>query len=117
MEHKLDATNQILGRLATKVAVLLRGKDSPNFDPARIGNNKVTVFNTDKIRFSGKKLAQKLYRRHSGYHGGLKEKSLADLMVKDSRLALRRAVNGMLPKNRSRQRLMKNLILFKEEGR
>lgn len=113
MEYKLDATNQILGRLASKIALLLRGKNSPHFDPARPSNNKVMIFNTDKISFSGKKFTQKLYRRHSGYHGGLKEKNLADLMMKDSRLALRWAVNGMLPKNRSRQRFLKNLVLFK----
>lgn len=112
MEYKLDATDQILGRLASKVAFLLRGKDSPRFDPSRPSNNKVTVFNTDKMRVTGKKLAQKLYRRHSGYHGGLKEKKLSDLMVKDSRLVLRLAVQGMLPKNKTRQRLMKNLILY-----
>jgi len=115
MEYRIDASNKILGRLASQIALLLRGKDSPHFDPARAGNNKVIVFNTDKLGLSGKKIAQKLYRRHSGYHGGLKEKKLSDLITKDSCLVLRLAVQGMLPKNRSRQVFLKNLILFKGE--
>ncbi len=116
MEYKIDATNQILGRLASKIAVLLRGKNDPNFDPSRPSNNKVVILNTDKLRFSGKKkLTQKLYRRHSGFHGGLKEKRLVEVMTKDSRLALRWAVLGMLPKNRLRPKFIKNLFLFKGE--
>lgn len=118
MEYKLDATNQVLGRLASKVALLLRGKNDPHFDPARSGNNKVIILNTNKLRFSGKKkLTQKLYRRHSGFPGGLKEKRLADVMARDSRLALRWAIRGMLPKNKLRQIFIKNLFLFKEEER
>lgn len=114
MEYKLDATNQILGRLASKIALLLRGKDNPRFDPSRPGNNRVIILNTDKLRLSSKKkLTQKLYRRHSGFPGGLKEKRLADVIAKDSRLALRWAVRGMLPKNKLRQIFVKNLILFR----
>ncbi|QQG45110.1 MAG: 50S ribosomal protein L13 [Candidatus Sungiibacteriota bacterium] len=115
MEYKIDAANKILGRLATEVVVLLRGKNSPSFDPARMSGNKVIVFNTDKIRVSGKKLGQKLYRRHSGYHGGLKEEKLREVLARDSRLVLRRAVMGMLPKNRLRKKMIKDLILVKEE--
>lgn len=116
MEYKLDATNKILGRLATEIAVLLRGKHTPRFDPAKLNINRVCVFNTDKIRVSGKKMQQKLYRRHSGYHGGLKEEKMESLFERDSELVLRKAVMGMLPKNRLRNKLIKNLIL-KKEGR
>lgn len=113
MEYKLDATNKILGRLATEVAVLLRGKNAPSFDPAKLSGNKVFIYNTDKIKFSGKKTSQKLYRHHSGYHGGLKEEKLEDLVKRDSRLVLKYAVMGMLPKNRQRAKIIKNLILTK----
>lgn len=115
MEYKIDAANKILGRLATEVAVLLRGKNEPSFDPSKFGGNKVTIFNTDKIRVTGRKLVQKLYRRHSGYHGGLKEEQLRDLLIRDSRIVLRKAVLGMLPKNKLRARFIKNLILLKGE--
>ncbi|MDP3710157.1 MAG: 50S ribosomal protein L13 [bacterium] len=115
MEYKIDATNKILGRLATEVAVLLRGKNAPSFDPAKLSGNKVVVCNTDKIKFSGKKASQKLYRHHSGYHGGLKEEKLEDLVQRDSRLVLKYAVMGMLPKNRLRAKFIKNLILNKEQ--
>lgn len=115
MEYRLDASNKILGRLASEVALLLRGKSDPHFDPARPSSNKIIILNTDRLHFSGKKkLTQKLYRRHSGFPGGLKEKRLADVIAKDSRLALRWAVLGMLPKNKLRQIFMKNLILFRE---
>ncbi len=116
MEYKIDADNKILGRLATEVSVLLRGKNEPSFDPSRASGNKVIVFNTGKIRVTGRKLIQKLYRRHSGYHGGLKEEKLRDLLARDSREAVRKAVLGMLPKNKLRARFIKNLILLKGEG-
>lgn len=115
MEYKINASDKILGRLASEIAMLLRGKDSPSFDPARLSNNKVVVTNTDRIRVTGKKLSQKLYRRHSGYHGGLKEVKLRDVLARDSRLALKYAVLGMLPKNKLRSKLIKNLTLVKGE--
>lgn len=115
MEYKIDAANKVLGRLATEVAVLLRGKNQPDFDPAKFKSNRVLVFNTDKIRTTGKKAAQKLYRHHSGYHGGLKEERLDKLFERDSGLVLKRAVMGMLPKNKLRRKFIKNLILIKGE--
>lgn len=113
MDYKIDATDQILGRLASKVALLLRGKNSPAFDPARLSGNRVAVFNIEQLRFSGRKFGQKLYRRHSGYHGGLKQISLKEMTAKNPGLSLRLAVRGMLPKNRSRSKLMKNLDITK----
>lgn len=115
MEYKIDATNKVLGRLAAEVSILLRGKNMPSFDPSRLSSNKVVVYNTDKMRVTGKKMSQKLYRRHSGFHGGLKEETLKNLMERDSRIALEKAVMGMLPKNKLRPKVIKNLILHKEE--
>ncbi len=115
MEYKINAESKILGRLASEVAILLRGKNEPSFNPAHLSNNQVRIFNTDKIRVSGRKLTQKLYRHHSGYHGGLKEEKLRDLLARDSRLVLRKAIMGMLPKNKLRERMIKNLTLIKGE--
>jgi large subunit ribosomal protein L13 len=112
--HTIDANGQILGRLAVRVADILQGKDKPDFDPSIVDPAHVTVINTDRIRVSGKnKPLQKLYRHHSGYPGGLKEESLEHVLGRDSRLAVRRAVTGMLPKNRLRPRMLKNLTLYK----
>ncbi|MBI2640642.1 MAG: 50S ribosomal protein L13 [Candidatus Sungbacteria bacterium] len=115
MEYKIDATDKILGRLATEVSILLRGKNNPGFDPAKFTANRVIISNTDKIRVSGKKLTQKLYRRHSGFHGGLREEKLRELLARDSCEVLRKAVMGMLPKNKLRARYIKNLILLRAE--
>lgn len=115
MEYRIDATDKTLGRLATQIAILLRGKNSPRFDPAKLSGNKVYVSNTDKLQVTGKKIGQKIYRHHSGYHGGLKEEKLGHLMARDSRAALRHAVMGMLPKNRLRSRVIKNMTLAKGE--
>lgn len=115
MDYAIDAADKIVGRLATEIACLLQGKNDPRFDPARAGGNRVTVHNTDRIRITGRKKTQKLYRRHTGYPGGLKEETAERLMRRDSRLVLRRAVNGMLPKNRLRASMMRNLILMKQQ--
>lgn len=89
------------------------GKNNASFNPKDEGDTRVLVSNTDKLMFSGKKLGQKLYRHHSGFHGGLKEKKLEVLFEEDSREVLRKAVWGMLPKNRLRVRRMKRLVLYK----
>ncbi len=113
IEQTVDASGKILGRLAGEIAMTLQGKTTPDFDPARLSKNKVTVYNTDRIRVTGKKSLQKLYRHHSGYPGGLKEESLERMLLRDSRVAVRHAVTGMLPKNRLRPRMLKNLLLYK----
>jgi large subunit ribosomal protein L13 len=114
-EYTIDASGQILGRLAAKIAVLLRGKNKaswlPNIEPKSI----VTVFNTNSVKFSGKKLTQKLYIHHSGYPGGLKKESLGKKFERDSREVIREAVYGMLPKNKTRDKVIKNLKLYKNE--
>lgn len=109
----IDASGKILGRLAGEIAMILQGKKTPDFDPAQLSKNKVAVYNTDHIRVTGKKPLQKLYRHHSGYPGGLKEESLERMLLRDSRVAVRHAIAGMLPKNRLRPRMLKNLILHK----
>jgi large subunit ribosomal protein L13 len=115
IEYEIDAKGKILGKLATEIAVCLRGKNQPDFLPYLTPRNIVTVFNTDKIKVTGKKLEQKTYYRHSGYPGGLREEKLKDLLARDSRKVIWLAAYGMLPKNRTRDKIMKNLKLFKGE--
>ncbi len=117
MEYRIDADNKILGRVAVEAANLLRGKNHPSFDPQKIGTNRVTITNTDKIRVTGTKLTTKLYRRHSGYPGGLREERLGDILAHDSRRAIRMAVLGMLPKNKLRSRVIRHLVLLKGSDR
>lgn len=112
-EITINAEGKILGRLASEVAMLLRGKDSPDFAPHRLPTRKITVLHTDAMRVTGRKMKQKMYRTHSGYLGNLKEEKLMDMMARDSRLALRHAVTGMLPKNRLRRQFLRNLLLVK----
>jgi len=114
-EHTIDATNKILGRLAVEVANLLRGKNKPNFVPYLVQGDDVVVVNTDKIKVTGRKMKQKIYYQHSGYPGGIKETKLEEAMKKDSRQVIRKAVYGMLPKNKLRDKVIKKLKLYKEE--
>lgn len=94
----VDATNQTLGRLAAEVASRLRGKHKPEFTPHVDAGDYIVVINADKVRVTGNKAKQKLYRSHSGYNGGLKEMSFEKLMQKAPTQALELAVKGMLPK-------------------
>ncbi len=116
-EVKIDASGQIVGRIATQIAKLLMGKGSPDFDYRKPGDTKVIVTNTDKLRVTGKKPLQKLYRHHSGFHGGLKEARYEEVFAKDSRRVLESAVNGMLPKNKLRPVRMKKLIMYQGSAR
>ncbi len=114
-EYQIDAAGKILGRMATGAAVLLRGKNTASWLPYITPQNQVIIFNTDKIKVTGKKLEQKFYRHHTGYPGGLKEESLGKLLVRDSREVIKLAIYGMLPRNRTRDKIIKNLKLFKGE--
>lgn len=111
--HTLDAAGQSLGRLAARIAILLRGKHKPNFLPHQDGGDFVQVKNVSKIKFTGKKFEQKVYRHHTGYLGGLKEKKLRELFEKDPFLVLRKVVYGMLSKNKLRARQIKRLSAIK----
>lgn len=113
--HTIDAKDKILGRIAAQAAVLLRGKHKPEFLPYLDKGDRVVVINTDKMRVSGKKMKEKIYYRHSGYPGGLKAETLEMVFKKDSRRVLRRAIYGMLPKNKLRDKMIKKLELYKEE--
>ncbi|MFH1551480.1 MAG: 50S ribosomal protein L13 [bacterium] len=115
MKHTIDAKNKILGRLAVEVANLLRGKNKTNFVPYLDVGDEVIVINTDKIRVTGQKLKQKTYYHHSSYPGGIKEIKLGELLKKDSREVIQKAVYGMLPKNKLRDKMIKKLKLFKQE--
>ncbi len=107
--HTIDASGQSLGRLAVRVALLLRGKYKPEFFPYKDMGDFVVIKNAGKIKFTGKKLEQKKYYHHTGYLGGLKEMPLKKLFEKDPGEVLRKAVFGMLPKNRLRAKMIKRL--------
>ena len=107
--HTIDATGKVSGRLATQIAVLLRGKQKPQFVPYLDMGDFVVVKNTSKMKFTGKKLAQKKYYHHSGYLGGLKEKSLEKLFAENPNEVLKKAVVGMLPRNRLKKEQIKRL--------
>ena len=107
--HTIDATNKVLGRLAVEIATLLRGKHKPDFAPNKDAGDFVIVENVDKIRFTGKKLENKIYYRHSGYLGSLKKTPLKKLFRKDPEGVLKKAVFGMLPNNKLRAKQIKRL--------
>ena len=109
----IDATDAVLGRLASQVAKILRGKNKPTFTPHVDTGDHVIVLNADKVVLTGDKLNQKFYRRHSGYPGGLKETSYKDLMAKKADLAVIEAVRGMLPKNALGRQMIKKLRVYK----
>ena len=109
MVYTIDAANQSLGRLASKVAVILRGKVNPSYKPYLMPQDKVVVTNIKNLKFTGKKLKQKIYYHYSGYPGGLKARRLGDLFEKDPKRVLRLAVYRMLAPNKLRDRIIKNL--------
>jgi large subunit ribosomal protein L13 len=107
--HTIDAADRVLGRLAAEIAVLLRGKNNPNFIPNKDAGGIVIVKNADKIKFTGKKFEDKKYYRHSGYRHGLKVIPLKKIFEASPDEVLKRAVFGMLPKNRLRAQQIKRL--------
>lgn len=111
MNHEIDAANQIFGRLASKVALILRGKIRADFDPAQMPKDKVTVFNIEKLHFTGKKMAQKEYNRYSGYPGGIRTRYLEEEWVKNPGKIFKMTVYQMLPKNRLRDKIIRNLTI------
>lgn len=113
MEHTFDAKNENLGRLATKIADILQGKDDPNYQPNKVADNKIIVKNIDKIKITGKKFDQKIYYHHTGYMGHLKERTYKQVFARSPEKVLEHAVKGMLPKNFLRDRRMNNLIIEK----
>jgi len=110
--YVIDAKWETLGRLATKIAVILKGKNKASFVPYLDNGDYVIVTNCDKFKVTWKKLSDKIYYSHTGYLGGLKETSLEDLLIKKPSKALETAVNGMLPKNKLRKGMLSRLKLF-----
>jgi large subunit ribosomal protein L13 len=110
--HVIDATDVVLGRLASHVAVLLRGKHKPIFAPHVDTGDFVIVINADKVSLSGAKLENKKAYRHSGYPGGLRAVSYGDLMAKHPERAVEKAVKGMLPKNSLGRKTLSKLKVY-----
>lgn len=111
----VDATNQVLGRLATQVARMLIGKDKPNYTPYLDCGDHIVVINADKVRLTGNKLEQKVYRHHSGFPGGLKEVPAKRLRANRADWMIREAVLGMLPKNKLRAHRAKKLRIYLDD--
>jgi large subunit ribosomal protein L13 len=108
----LDADGQTLGRLSTRVAALLMGKHKPTYSPHLDMGDFVVIVNADKIRVTGNKLRDKIYYRHTGYMGGLKETVLRDMLAKNPRRVLELAVRGMLPRNKLSRHLLGHLKVY-----
>jgi len=108
----VDATGQTLGRLATQVAYILRGKHKPIYSSSVDTGDYVIVVNAEKIHVTGRKLDQKIYYRHSGYPGGLKTVTLRNLLQRHPTRVIEHAVRGMLPKNRLGRRMFKKLKVY-----
>lgn len=110
--HTVDAEGKVLGRLATQVATLLRGKHRPDFAPYRESGDHVIVTNAARVRLTGKKLEQKFHSYHTGYPGGLKQIRYAELLRDHPERIVQYAVWGMLPKNKLGDKLRKNLRVY-----
>ncbi len=114
-EHKwylIDAEGKTLGRLAAKVATVLRGKHKPYFTPHQECGDSVIIINAERIRVTGNKMSDKLYYRHSGYPGGLRVETLEKVLVRKPRYPIEHAIKGMLPKNRLGRKLFNNVKVY-----
>ena len=110
--HVIDAEGRTLGRLCTEIAVLLMGKHKPIYVPYLNTGDFVIVVNAEKIHVTGNKLEQKVYYRHSGYHGGLKEETLGKMLAKTPTRVIKKAVKGMLPKNTLGRHMLSRLKVY-----
>jgi len=108
----IDAQDQVLGRLATRVATLLTGKHKPQYVPSMVTGDHVIVINAEKVRLTGQKLDQKVYYRHTGYPGGLREVTLKRMLETRPERVVEEAVLGMLPKNKLRKRYAGRLRVY-----
>lgn len=110
--YLVDADGQVLGRLATRVATVLRGKHKPTFTPHVDGGDHIIIVNAEKIVLTGKKRTDKLYYRHSGYPGGMKVKTAEEMLDHHPERVIRNAVKGMLPKNPLGRAMLKKLRVY-----
>ncbi len=110
--HLVDAEGKILGRLASRIAQILSGKDKPIYTPHLDVGDFVVVINAEKVKVTGGKEEKKIYYRHSGYPGGLKERTYEELLSKKPQDIIRKAVRGMLPKNKLGRQMFKKLKVY-----
>lgn len=110
--YVVDVKDKVLGRVATEIASVLRGKHKPEYTPFLDTGDYVIVVNADQIKVTGKKEHEKTYRRHSGYPGGLKEVTLGEVRAKHPERILKQAVKGMLPKNALGRQMLKKLKVY-----
>ncbi len=108
----VDAENQVLGRLCSEIAKIIRGKNKPSYTPHTDCGDQVIVINADKVRLTGKKLTEKVYTRHTGYPGGQRFATPREVLAKNPRGVVEAAVKGMLPKNRLGRALFNNLYVY-----
>ena len=109
----VDAEDMVLGRLASQIALVLRGKNKPTFTPHVDTGDFVVVVNAEKIRLTGNKLDDKVYYRHSGYPGGIKSMTAREMLEKKPDQLVRKAVRGMMPKNRLGRQMLKKLKVYR----
>jgi large subunit ribosomal protein L13 len=114
--YVLDARDKVLGRLASRVAGILRGKDKVIFSPHQDTGDEVIIINARHVRVTGKKMAEKVYKRYSAYPGGLNTESLEKMMKKNPQHVITHAVKGMLPKNKLGAKLLKKLRVYPDEA-
>ena len=110
--YVIDATNEVLGRLASQIAKILRGKNKPCYTPHADCGDYVIVINADKVKLTGKKMTDKVYVRHTGYPGGQRFATPADYLAKKPTFVVEKAVKGMLPKTRLGEHILKNLKVY-----
>ncbi|MDP3398869.1 MAG: 50S ribosomal protein L13 [Bacteroidales bacterium] len=108
----IDATDQVLGRFASRIALILRGKHKPSYTPHVDCGDNVIVINADKVRLTGKKMTEKVYVRHTGYPGGQRFATPKELLTRKPLAVVEHAVKGMLPKNRLGAELFRNLFVY-----
>lgn len=114
--HIIDAEGEVVGRLCSKIATVLRGKHKPSYTPHVDTGDYVIVVNAEKVRFTGNKLYQKEYQRYSGYPGGQKSRSAKEMLDKKPISVIEIAVKGMLPKNRLGRAMFKKLFVYEGEA-
>ncbi len=113
--HLFNAENKVLGRLSVEIAKILSGRDKVDYTPHIDGGDFVVVINSEKLKVTGGKEDKKVYHTFSGYPGGVRSLKLKEKMERDSRTVIREAVYGMLPKNKLRDKMIKRLLIAKDE--
>lgn len=108
----IDAENQVLGRLASRAAYILLGKHKTDFTPHTDNGDNLVIINAGKVRLTGNKMNDKIYKKHTGYPGGLRLSTPKEMMAKDATMVIKKAIHGMLPKNRLGDVMRKNVFIY-----